>query len=363
MVSKIRTFFQKDYNNLNKLEISKSALKHNYKYLSCLAKPARIAPVLKSNAYGHGIIEIAEIMDPLGAPFFCVDSLFEAYQLLNAGIKTPILIMGYVGAENLKVKPLPFSFAVFSLEILGAIKKYQPHSGIHIFIDTGMHREGVPMEDFKEFYSQARKMGLKVEGLMSHLATPEKMEEQITKFNEFKSLINPKWSHVLASPGLMKLGKPVGNVVRVGRALYGVEPQTTNKSLKPAARLISTIVQIKELKKGEKVGYDFSFTAKKKMKIAVLTIGYNDGFDRRLSNVGVVQVHGHYCPVVGLVSMNISVIDVTKIYNVKVGDEAVIYSNKSEDKNSILNTAKLCGSAPYEFLVHLVPSTKRVIVP
>src|SRR5579863_9685663 len=124
--------FKKTYFPLNKIEISRTALLQNYQYLSDLSN-LKIAPCLKSNAYGHGLPLVAKILDNVGAPFLCVDSLYEAYELFNLKVKTPILIMGYTFLNNLKVKKLPFSFAVYDRETLEILSKYQPHIGIHLF--------------------------------------------------------------------------------------------------------------------------------------------------------------------------------------------------------------------------------------
>ncbi len=364
----------RQYVPLNEVEVSKSALVHNYNYLSKLAG-IPIAPVLKSNAYGHGIELVGKILDPLKPPLFCVDSIFEAYQLLKIGIKTPILVMGYVGPQNLSVKKLPFSFSVYTDEMLENIKKYQPGAPVHIFVDTGMHREGVPLEELVLFLKKAKKLNLKIKGLMSHFAKPDAPSDlntnrQINNFekalNLGKSLeINFKYVHLFASVGVMNIKsyKNFTNMTRVGKALYGIDVVKNSTKLKPALTLKSTIIQIKDLKKGEKVGYDFVYRAKKNMKTAVLPIGYNDGVDRRLSNKGFVQVDGVYCQIIGRVSMNITVIDITNVGNPKVGQKVTIFSNKPNDKNSIFNCALICEAIPYELMAHIYPTTRRILAP
>ena len=256
---------------------------------------------------------VGKILDELGAPFFCVDSLFEAYELYKAKIKTPILIMGATAPENLKVKKLPFSFAVFTNDMVDAIKIFQPHAPIHIFVDTGMHREGVPLEELPKFLAKCQ--GLKIEGLMTHLATI-KNKVQLKKFTEVQKVISPKFIHP-------------GNVWRLGRELYN-----------DVLTFKATVTQIKELKKGDKVGYDFTFSANKKMRVAVVSAGYNDGVDRRLSNNP---------PFVGRISMNMCVVDLAKFPRAKVGDKIVLP----------INFQKLF---PLEVLVHLNPTIKRVVV-
>ena len=368
------SIFKKKYIPLNSIEVSQKNLLHNYNYLKNEYTTA-IAPVLKSNAYGHGIVQIAKILDGVGAPFFCVDSIYEGYQLLKAKIKTPILIMGYIDPENLRVKKLPFSYAVYTEEMLYAVKKYQPHARIHIFVDTGMHREGVLLKDLPEFIKITKSMNLKIEGLMSHFAMGDKPLDkktrlQIDSFQKAKEILRngkiiPRYIHMFATSSLLyaqDYPKTFSPVARVGIGLYGIAPDGENKKLLPVLSLTSTIIQIKKIKKGEKVGYDFTYTAKKNMTVGVLPIGYNDGINRKLSNKGLVKINDVFCPIIGRISMNITLIDVTGVKKVHIGKRVVIYSSNPYDTNSIAHVSTLCGIIPYEILVQLHPSTKRLIV-
>ncbi len=365
---KFLRIFKKDYQTLNRIEISKINLLKNYKYLSSLK--VKIAPVIKSNAYGHGIVNIAKILDSQGAPFFCVDSLYEGYKLLKAKIKTPILIMGYTDPENFKVKKLPFTFAVFDLETAGALNKFQSNCSIHIFVDTGMHREGISLSELPEFLNQLQQFSkLKVEGLMSHLASADNPKDPLnkTQIKNFKKTIDtckkhgikPKWIHLQNSDGLNLNLKDCGlNMARAGLALYGI---SNNSNLKPALKLVSKLIQIKEVKKGESIGYDGTYKTKQDTIIGVLPIGFYDGVDRGLSNKGVVKIENTYCPIVGRVSMNLTTIDLSKLHNPKLGQEVLVYSDNPEDKNSIQNVAQICKKIPYEILVNLAQSTRRII--
>jgi alanine racemase len=375
MLTTLRRLLGKEYVPLNIIEISKESIEHNYHYLSKLNPHVQIAPVLKSNAYGHGLVEVAKIVDKLSAQFLCVDSLFEAYELYKAGIKTPILVMGYVSPQNLSIKKLPFSYAVFSIEMLRSVAKYQPQASVHIFVDTGMHREGVSLDELDALLKEAKSLGIKIEGIMSHLAKAQSpsdpgTKEQMRNFAKARKItesngVSPRFVHITASSGLLNhksLGD-VGNVSRVGTALYGIDPESVNENLKPALTFLTTIVQLKDVKAGSRIGYDFTFKATKNMRLAVLPAGYNDGVDRGLSNLGVVNVNGHYCQIVGRVSMNITLIDVTSLDSVGVGDKVEIYSAKVSANNSIFESARKTKNIPYQFLVHLDQGTRRVVVP
>ena len=368
MLSGFKKILGHTYSPLNVIELSSKNLLSNYKYLSSLNPKIKVVPVLKSSAYGHGIREIGKILDQVGAPFFCVDSIYEGYELLKAGVKTPILIMGYIDPENLKVKRLPFSYAVYSREFTLKVNKYQPGAKIHIFVDTGMRREGIEVSDLEDFISFIKdKTTLKIDGLMSHFAMAEKpnntqTKNQVKNFNHAKEVIERigvpvRYFHFGASSGLLnnkKLGQ-IGNVARVGIATYGIG----SSKLKPVLRLATKIIQVKTLEKGKSIGYDFIFTANKKMTVGILPIGYYDGVDRRLSNLGFVRIGKKYCRILGRVSMNITAIDLSSIPHPKVGQEAEVFGR--EGKNSILESAKICKTIPYELLIHLASSTKRVV--
>ncbi|MDO8498464.1 MAG: alanine racemase [bacterium] len=378
MFNNLLKLFKKEYLTLNKIEISKSALTSNYHYLSSLSPKLKITPVLKSNAYGHGIIEAAKILDPEKAPYFCVDSLYEAYQLLKAKVKTPILIMGYTNPQNFKVKKLPFTFAVYDLTMAKILNSYQWDAKVHIKVDTGMHRLGVPLKDLPQFLKEIKKLtNLKVEGLMSHFASAKNTRDplflkQVGNFKRARQMVkmagfNLKWSHLTASEGLLnpearKIITQFTNLARSGRALYGIPPSEKVTRLQPVLKLVTHIAQIKTIAKGERVGYDGTYIAKKETTLGLLPIGYFDGVDRRLSNKGFGMIDGVECPITGKVSMNITAVDITKVKNPELGQEVVVYSNHTEDKNSVFNNAKICQTIPYEILVHLVPSTRRVIV-
>lgn len=364
-------FLQRQYFPLNKIEISKKALLNNYHYLSQLDDEIKIAPVLKSNAYGHGLSLIGKILDDVDAPFLCVDSLYEAYELFKKKIKTPILIMGYISPGNVKVKQLPFSFAVYNKDFLKTLARYQKKTKVHLFVETGLHREGIMLSELPEFLKFIKKFNnIEVEGLMSHLGAGENIlatRKQIELFEKAKQLVRsagfrPKWFHIAASSALLHHAdyKNLGNLARCGVALYGLDPEGKDNSLQPVLKLKATLTQIKKIKKGEKVGYDFTYTAKKDITIGVLSIGYFDGVDRRLSNKGAVLLKDTLCPLVGRVSMNITTIDISRVKNPKVGDQVVIYSDNANDKNSFANAAKITNTISRDLLVGLEACTKRI---
>ncbi len=374
-------FLQKrSYQNLNKISVSKSALLANHQKIQALHQEAKVCPVLKSNAYGHGLKETATIFDAMGSPFLIVDSLFEAYELYKLKVKTPVLIMGYTAPENFKVKKLPFEIAVFDLDLAKILNRYQARCSVHIFVDTGMNREGVKIADLPQFLAEIKKLrNLKATGLCSHFAdadNPSSLEftkQQIETFKKALEImqefgIDPKWRHISASGGAFKVKDKAFNMLRVGLAHYGINPLAQNDAdknkiaLKPALEFSSTLVQIKKISKGDLVGYNCTFQAKKDMTIGLLPAGYYEGVHRGLSNLGCVKIRNIYCPIIGRVSMNMTSVDISKLKNPKIGEKVIIYSSKITDKNNLLENAKLIKVIPYELLVNLAESVKRVVV-
>lgn len=372
-----QAFLGKRYHPLNTIYISSKNLTANYRYLKSLNRKIKIAPVLKSNAYGHGLEKVGQILDPMGAPFVCVDSLYEAYQLFKAGIKTPVLIMGYIDPQNLQVKKLPFKFVIWDLKLLDVINRYQKGASVHIFVDTGMNREGVAISHLDWFVGQLDKFpNVKVEGVMSHLAQGEDPKSPLTKLQieNFKQAlkvfrshkISPEWVHLANSAGFLTMHGQLGqfsNAARAGRGLYGVDP-TENKhpKLKPALKFTTKLAQVKRVKQGERVGYNGAYKATKDMLIGILPAGYYDGVDRRLADQGVVLIGGQACQIVGKVSMNITTIDLEKVEKPFVGQEAVVYSDNPSDPNCLKKAAEICQTVPYELLVHEASSTRREVV-
>lgn len=359
--------------SFTRIEISKENLLHNFSYLGSLNKKISVAPVLKSNAYGRGLIYIAKILDPLYPPFFCVNSFNEAIQLYEAHIKTPILIMGYFDPAQLEFHD-QFSFAVYSKEQLHLFVRYFPLAKLHLFIDTGMHREGILIEDIKDIVTFIKKNHMNIEGLMSHFACGDTPECELTskQLGDFKLAkkicyeygIKPKWEHIAASSALLRQDKypDLGNMARTGLALYGFDPGGMKTPLKPILKLITKFVQIKQIKKGEKVGYGGTFRAEKDMKIGILPLGYNDGLDRRLSNKGYVTINKIPCKIAGRVSMNITTIDISHVIHPRIGKDVMVYSDNSDDVNSIENSAKLCKTIPHDILVGLNPNFSRYLI-
>ena len=373
------------YEPLITVEIYRDNLIHNLQEFRKLAPKGNVAPVLKSNAYGHGLIEVAKILEHQNRiegkriPFFIIDSYFEAVALRAKGIKTKLLIIGYNRPETILNSRLRnVSFVVTSLYTLKKIQMTSRFLKIHLKIDTGMRRQGILPEEVESaaeiFYDNP---DLKLEGLCSHFSDsdnpePSFTESQIHTWNKivaiFRSKLGPiEYTHISATFGHRFTHEIDANVSRLGIGLYGIADggsYSLGTSLKPAMEMQTIITGIKKLKRDETVGYNNTFKATKDMLVATMPVGYFEGLDRRLSNKGTVLVgSGSWpCPIIGRISMNACSIDITDTIGVTVGSPIVAISSDPASSNSIVSMAKICDTIPYEIMVHIPGQLKRVVI-
>jgi len=361
-------------NPLIRVFVFRKNIIHNLQQYQSKFKDIKFSPVLKSNAYGHGLVEVAKILENQNIEFLIVDSIFEARILRNAGIKSKILIIGFVWPEEIiqsKIKNI--SYTITSLEQLRTIdRRIKSPRLFHFKFDTGMHRQGMLVSEKEKVLKIAQNNKfIRLQGICSHLADADSADErftlgQIEEWNNivkyFSKISDIKYYHLAATPGVRYLDKIDCNMVRLGYGLYGVNPFGQNMDLRPALRMTAPITLVKEIKKGDKVGYNTTFEAQKDMKIATIPVGYFEGIDRRLSNKGFVKVRDRFCPIIGRVSMNISSIDVSEIPNLKIGEEVVIISENPKDKNSIEKIAEQSQAIVYEILVHIPQHLKREVI-
>jgi len=356
--------------------ISKTNLLHNLKEFNRLHPHLLVAPVLKSNAYGHGLIEVAQILDKEDKAFFVVDSLHEAMLLRNKDIKSPLLIIGYVSAQNIsRCRLSGIAFTITSLEqLLDLASIIKRPIKIHVKIDTGMHRQGILPNQLDELINVVKdNKSLNLEGICSHFADPDNTDQaftdsQLDRWDKAVSMFENSFSaikyvHILATPGIRYSNKALGNMVRLGIGLYGINPPiTVSTNLKPVLQMQSIISSVKVIPSGDCVGYDTTFKTTRETIIATIPVGYFEGVDRRLSNHGMVKISDKFCPIIGKVSMNIISVDISSIPTVKIGDKVVIISHNSGDLNSVVNIAKLTQTIPLEILVHIPQHLRRTIV-
>ncbi len=359
----------------NWIEIDRKAIAYNFKvFRGLIPKRTKLMAVVKSNAYGHGLVDFAQEVERLGADFLGVDSMTEALALRRQGITIPILVLGYTLPELIaEAAEKNISLTVSSFEALEAIQKARLPKPlkVHIKVDTGMHRQGFLLIQQKTLLSKLKTQTakIKVEGLFTHFAAaknpafPKDTQNQVAEFTQwigaFKKAGLTPILHAAATAGTLLFPETHFDMVRIGIGLYGYWPaQEVKAYLKDRLTLMpllvwkSLITEIKSLKKGSRVGYDLTETLTSDSRVAVVPIGYWHGYPRSLSSIGRVVVRGSECRVLGRVSMDMLTIDTTNVPNARVGNVVEIILDET--------TASLADSSVYELITRLNPLIKRL---
>lgn len=357
------------------VSISRENLLHNLHTYKEAYPDQAIAPVLKSNAYGHGLVVIAELLDKEDIAFFMVDSLYEAEVLRKAGIRSRIVVMGFVRPEAIVSSRLPNTdFAIVDIEQLRSVAK-EAHTSVrlHLKLDTGMHRQGLLPEELSDAVELIkRNPRLCVVGVGTHLADADNInttftETQLALWDSLLETVQAafpsiEYTHAAATKGVRTSANHPMNVLRIGMGLYGCDTAPRNPlPLKPVLSMHSFITSIRAIPEGDTVGYNATFRAARPSRIATVPAGYYEGIDRGLSNVGSLQVNGVVCPIAGRVSMNMTSIDVTGIEG-KRGDLVTLISRNPGDPNSVLSMARLASTTPYVILAHIPTHLYRTVV-
>ncbi len=339
------------------VEINEKCLVSNVNFIrSCTTSSTLIAPCVKSNAYGHGLVPISKILVSADVDWLCVNALFEAEQLRDADISCPILIMGGIPRGHLKrAIELNCRFIVFSREILEeaveATQKLDKNAYFHLKIETGLNRLGVEIDEAVRLVRYASQFSrLKGEGAYMHFANLEDnadhsyARKQLDYFQETlrvleKNGFKPSITHAASSAALMLLHSSHFTMIRPGISVYGLWPSDFTRAsvlhqygllddpLSPVLRWKTRIVQVKKIARGAYVGYGCTYRTDRATTIAVVPVGYFEGYDRMLSNKGHVLIRGEKAPILGRVCMNMTIVDVTNISNVSVHDEVVLIGN------------------------------------
>ena len=374
------------------IEIDKAAMKHNLaQFRAMVDKKTKICAVVKSNAYGHYLVDFAKEMERDGVDFLAVDSVVEGVRLREEGIKIPILILGYTLPEKLnEATDANLSISISNFEALDEILKISHTASqlpkIHIKIDTGMHRQGFVPDDAVKLLKilAANKNYIEIEGLFTHFAAakdpaePKQTKRQIAEFQNwidlFKNAGFDPIVHAAATAGTILFPESHFDMVRIGIGLYGLWPSIEIKkyvqnnvesskkliALKPVLIWKTIVGEIKILKNGGAVGYDFTEKLPKNSRIAILPVGYWHGYPRALSSLGTVLINDLSAKVVGRVSMDMLIVDVTKIKNAKVGDEVILIGTSKEPTAESI-AATINGSW-YEIVTTLNPLIKRIFI-
>lgn len=338
----------KPYKALNLIEINEKNILSNYDFFCNLGQTHRstrteIWPVLKSNAYGHGIKLVTKILLERDFEYFVVDGYQEVLEIRKI-TKRPILMIGTINPINFSnINWNSLAIMVQDSQTIKSLGEYGKKVTIHLKINTGMNRQGIKLEEIKDIVKLIKKYPkLELEGMFSHLAGVDD-EKQIKKFEEIKKITGEvKYFHLGATNG-------VGDIIRLGIGLYGI-----GKGLKPVLKLKSKIVKVRQIEKGEKVSYGGTFVTTKKTNIGVIPIGYFEGLDRRLSNKkGIVKYKNKFYQIAGRVCMNMVVVNFGKT-KPKLYDEVELVG--------VEKMAKISETIPYDILVGINDSVRRTIV-
>lgn len=363
------------------VEIDSAAITHNFKvFRSLVGKKTKIMAVVKSNAYGHGLWDFSALADKAGADWFGVDSILEGLTLRKYAIKKPILVLGHTLPERLKdAVDNDISLTLSSVDGLKSILLLDLPIKVHLKIDTGMHRQGFSLPEITSVIRTLRGSKIAVEGIYTHFAAaknpsfPQETNGQIEIFERAVKIVEDAGfkpiKHASATGGTLLFPHARYNLVRVGIGLYGMWPSKEtmrameNKiEIRPVLSWKTIIGEVKILPNGGGVGYDFTEKLPRKSKIAICPIGYWHGFDRRFSSIGNVLAGGQRAKVLGRVSMDMIVIDVTKIPGVKAGDEVVLIGKQGSNRITADELADVTGTINYEIVTRINPLIKRVVV-
>jgi alanine racemase len=362
------------------LEVNLSHLVNNLKlFKKFLKDETGIVAMVKAFSYGAGCVEIASILEKQGIACLAVAYPDEGVKLRNAGIRCPIMVMN-AGYDDLSIL-LDYNLEpeVYSIEQLQELivrlnaKTVTPHAlGIHLKLDTGMHRLGILPEEIPTALSLIKSVNtIKIISIFSHLASSEQALDDAFTFDQlqlFKKLSNAILEefdyeikrHILNSSGIIRFTGSQYDWVRLGIGMYGVDMTSSiQERLQPVGTLKTKIAQIKHIKKGESVGYGTKAVVLNDTKMAILPIGYADGFDRRFSNgKGEVFIKGKKARVIGNICMDLAMVDVTYVDNPQPGDEVEIFGKNI----SIVDAAARIGTIPYELLTNISERVKRIYV-
>ena len=376
---------------LNWVEIDAGALGGNIaEFRRRLGPGPRLAAVVKSNAYGHGMLEVARIAASSGADALCVNNAGEGAALREAGLTLPILVMGYVPLDTLDtVVRHGLEPVVYNTETLDRLDEIARASrarvGVHVKVETGTHRQGVPERDVPAFATRlAAAEGLRLAGVTTHFANIEDTtshdfaETQIAAFARSVDAIarvcpGPVLRHSACSAAILLFNRTHLDLARVGISLYGLWPSKEtyvsclergkpSLHLTPVMTWKTRIAQVKEVPEGGYVGYGCTWRATRATRVAVLPVGYYEGYDRGLSGIAHVLVRGKRAPVRGRVCMNMCMVDVTDVPGAALEDEVVLLGTQGDESVTAEQLAAWCGTISYEIVSRIHSSLPRVIV-
>lgn len=357
------------------LEINLTALRNNVVTFKKLLDPkVKLLAMVKAQSYGSGLEKLAEFLEAQGIDYLGVAYTSEGVALRKHGIKAPILVLNpdphtYADCIAYALEPTIFTFHQADLFIRTLIEQDTRQYPIHIEVDTGMRRLGFEPSEVKAVLELCQAQPeIYIKGVFSHFVESDQRENReysLSQINRFKEVIaevkqqvpHELLCHLANSEGIVNYPEAHFNMVRLGLGMFGLSNSRVKDQLQPVLAWKSVVSQIKRVKKGESVSYSRSFIAVQDMKIAIIPLGYGDGYSRTLSNgVGGLRIHGKWCPIVGLVCMDMIMVDVSMHSDLKEGDEVVVF----DDIASLEALAHQMNTIPYEVMTGISERVHRV---
>ena len=376
---------------LTTVEISRRALIRNFQAFKQLAPNSLVAPVVKANAYGHGLIAATRVFSEAGADWLCVNTLSEAVSIRDSGIFKPIYILGYVPEdEHLEASDIPeLRLVVYDEEIIRSLNasalRRHVIMPLHIKVETGNNRQGVCVDEAVRLARLIANLpGVELEGLSSHYADIEDTTDhayaksQLARFQDGIAMCSavagrPPVCNFSNSAATLLWEESYFDLIRVGISMYGMWPSRetlissdrlgrSRPTLIPALTWKTRIVQVKDLPAGVDVGYGRTWRTSRPTRLAVLPVGYYDGYSRMLSNLGYTLIHGERAPVRGRVCMNMTMVDVTDIPQATRDSEVILLGGPPEAAISAEQMADWSHSINYEVTTRINDQIPRLII-
>ncbi|MEM7434863.1 MAG: alanine racemase [Myxococcota bacterium] len=355
-------------------EIRLDAIARNLRVVREAVGGAKVLAVVKADAYGHGIVPVARKLQAERVDGFGVALAEEGLELRESGIDRAILVLnGIHGGAHSDVVAAGLTPVLYELDEAAAFEAAcgDRHVDVHLKVDTGMGRLGVPFDVLTEFLAGLRAYpSIRIVGLMTHLSTadadPEFVATQLDAFERADGLVRryghePVVRHAANSPGLFRHPEARYDWVRPGLALYGYPgAESVSAPLEPAMRWRTEVIRLRNLKPGETAGYGRTFVATRQTRLATIPLGYGDGLMRSASNRAEVLVRGRRCPVVGNVSMDLTTVDVSAVPDVALGDEILLLGSQGPESLDARDLARTTGTIPYEVLTNVSRRVPRV---
>ncbi|MGB9764534.1 MAG: alanine racemase [Candidatus Saccharicenans sp.] len=379
-----------DQAHLSWVEISRDSFFHNVQEFKKRLGPTQLMAVVKANAYGHGLLEIARLAGEAGIGWLGVNSIEEGMTLREAGIGQRVVILGYVPLTKAKeVVRYDLRTIIYNPDNLKALaeaaRQLKKKAFIHLKVETGTNRQGIPIKKLGNIYKLIKaRPEVVLEGISSHFANIEdttddfyprfQLQNFIEAINWFKNQgVEIPIKHIACTAASILFPETYFDLARVGLGLYGLWPSKETLvscrrrgqeplKLKPVLSWRARVAQIKPVPRGAYIGYGCTYRTTRPTKLAIVPVGYYDGYDRSLSNTAYVLIRGKRAPVRGRVCMNFIMVDISDIPGVKLEDRVTLIGTDGQDRITADQLAALAGTISYEIISRINPLIPRMVI-